>query len=165
MITKCKVVLVFTFLSMSLVVQAQTMTNVPHVISLPDFLHNEIKETDDTTWSYEYYDKYAHKVGLFDLKSVDDLDNVKFYKVYKSPSNDSRTGFSPYVCELVYTYVAIDTNMWLRAIPESKEAVRYEMFGDKLVYTDSVSVIDPRTKKERSVILQYFKTGIVENKE
>jgi hypothetical protein len=134
------------------------------IFLFPDFFHYKPVVKGDTSWSYECYNRNMHKINMYELKNVDEIDHIEYFKSYKQPTPEAGNSLNtPTLCiyELVYKYVQPDTNLWMRVNPKINEIRRYEIYKDRIVRTDTVKLFHPVTKKPQSVVYQYFKTEMV----
>ena len=133
------------------------------ILLFPDFYHTDIKGVD-TTWTFEFEDRNTHKISVLNLKNVDDVDHMEYFRSYKLPRPETGNGITPYTgyaYELIYRYVHPDTGIWLRVNPKTNKITHYELHKDQIISTDTMKVIDPATKMPRNVIRRYYKTEII----
>lgn len=141
---------------------ADTSTALPDTLFFPDFYKREPMVTDDTTWSFECYDHNNHKVMLQQLRDVEDIDHILYYKsYYKTARKTSERISAPYVYDLIYKYVQPGPGQWMRLEPDAGLRSKYKINRKKIVRTEKVTFTSPKTKEQRTVTLRYFKTTML----
>lgn len=131
-----------------------------NVILLPDFFHYNNIVLGDTTWSYECYGHNMHKISLYDITSTDEIDHVKYFKSYcPIPSKQgSGTVSVPYIYSIITKYVHPTPTTWLSVETGTNKIIHYKLIEKKIVRSEYVSQSDPKTKKEKSLLIKYYKT-------
>ncbi len=133
------------------------------VILFPDIIHNDTNVSfGDTTMTYEYVDRAMRPFGLAFLKNADDIDNIKYYKSYPSPTSNDNSGAigRNFIMALQTKYVHPNAEIWLAADHITHRITRYKLFKNKIVRTKKMTFTDPKTKATRHVIYKYYKTKV-----
>lgn len=141
---------------------ADTSKALPDTLYFPDFYKREPTVIGDTTWSFECYDHNNHKVMLQQIRNVEDLDRIMYYKSYYKTTRKTTDRISPpYVYDLVYKYVQPGPGQWMRLEPDAGLRSKYKVNRKKIVRSEQVTFTDPKTKVQRVVMFRYFKTTML----
>ena len=129
------------------------------VLLFPDFYHYNMSKIGDTILGYECYDKDLHQIYMYNLKSSDEVDHIKYFKSYYQFARKAGSPVSPpLLSNLQYTYAHPSPDKWIRMEPETGAMMHYKLYKNKIVRTDSVTLTDPGTNKQRSFVYRYYKT-------
>ncbi len=133
-----------------------------NVFLFPDFYQYGERRKGDTTWYYELYDKDMRKLNMFGLKSVDEIDHIKYLKSFPKATSGEMSGpvSTPYICELQYKLVHPSPEIWLTANQNINTITRYKLSMNKIVRSENVTLTDGRTKQKREITIKYFKSEI-----
>ena len=128
-------------------------------ILLPDFYHYDKVKKGDTTWVYECFDKDMHKIEMYNLNNMSEIEHIDYYKCFfEYPWKQGSVMSPPYLYVKLYTFEHTGPDSWLGVHPKTTETIQYKTYKNKIVRTENVDQIDPLTKKERKVTFKYLKT-------
>ena len=125
----------------------------------PDFFHYRPAKKGDTTWNYEFNNKDLHVIEPYDLKNVDDIDQIKYYICfYQYPYRPGNIVSPPYLSNLLYKFVHPGPDKWIGIDPITSQMVQFKLHKNNIVRTEQLTLTDRETGKKRKVIYKYFKT-------
>ena len=127
----------------------------------PDVLQYGLVKRGDTSFNYEYYDKRSARIYLYDVRDVDEIDYIRYYKMFTRPSVAQNSSVSPPVeYRLICEFAHPGHDLWLRYDHKTGEITKYNIFRDRITGVDTVKVNDPRTNIQRTLIYKYYRTEI-----
>jgi hypothetical protein len=135
---------------------AQEKKDSVRTLLLPEFYHNPQTE-NDTTYSYEFYDKNDKMVNVNTLVDLNNIEHVNYLKSFYQSKNTGGSISSPYLSKKLKTYLKVNDDTWGEIDQATKDYTQLKERKNKIVRKDTAAYNDFKTGNKILVIRKYYK--------